>query len=134
MQFDTASQNDFFTGKCNMGTFGYTAVVTMSYDLDTTHDNNINTEVKDLLTNYGWHFDCPETTIKENGVDRVERNTDLPSTTAWKVDTTPEEAIADFKTALTVYNTNHIGDVPAKMARGHAFAITNNRYDCIWVK
>lgn len=117
-----------------MGTFGCVVVVTLSYDLDTTHDNNINTEVKNLLTNYGWHFDCPETTIIENEATRVEHNTDLPSTTAWKVDTTPEEAIADFKTALTVYNTNHIGDVPAKMARGHAFAITNNRYDCIWVK
>lgn len=117
-----------------MGTLGYTAVVTMSYDLDTTHDNNINTEVKDLLTNYGWHFDCPETTIIENGVTRVERNIDLPSTTAWKVNTTPEDAIVDFRTALTAYNTNHIGDVPEKMARGHAFAITGNHYDCIWIK
>ena len=116
-----------------MGTFGYTAVVTMSYDLDTTHDNYINTEVKDLLTNYGWHFDCPETTL-ENGVTRVVRNIDLPSTTAWKVDITPEEAIADFRKALTAYNTKHISDVPAKIARGHAFAITNNHYDCIWVK
>lgn len=117
-----------------MGTLGYTAVVTMSYDLDTTHDNNINTEVKDLLTNYGWHFDCPETTIIKNGVTRVELNIDLPSTTAWKVNTTPEDAIVDFRTALTAYNTNHIGDVPAKMARGHALAITNNHYDCIWIK
>lgn len=117
-----------------MGTFEYTVVVTMSYDLDTTHDNNINAEVKGLLINYGWHFDCPETSIIENGVNRIERNIDLPSTIAWKVDITPEEAIADFQTALAAYNTNHIIDVPAKMARGHAFAITNNHYDCIWVK
>lgn len=117
-----------------MGTFEYTTVVIMSYDLDTTCDNNINTEVKNLLINYGWHFDCPVTAVKENGVWRDERNDELPSTTAWKVDTTPEDAVADFRRALVAYDTNHANDEPAKKGRGHAFAITNNRYDCIWIK
>ena len=117
-----------------MGTFGCTVVVTMSYDLDTTYDNTINTEIKALLTNNGWHFDCPETTIIENGVSRDGSSIDLPSTTAWKVDTTVENAITDFRRALIAYDTKHINDVPAKKARGHAFAITNNHYDCIWIK
>lgn len=117
-----------------MRTLRDTVVVTMSYDLDTTFDNNINSEIKALLISYGWHFDCPETTIIENGDQRTERDIDLPNTTAWKVDTTPENAIVDFKKALVAYDTNHISDKPARKARGHAFAITNNHYDCVWVK
>lgn len=117
-----------------MGTFEYAAVVTMSYDLDTTCDNNINTEIKTLLVNYGWHFECPETTVIEFETERNECNDELPNTTAWKVDTTPEDAVVDFRRALVAYDTNHSNDVPAKKARGHAFAISNNHYDCIWIR
>lgn len=117
-----------------MGTFEYAVVVTMSYDLDTTNDTNINAEVKTLLMNYGWHFCCPETTIIENETKVIEGNIDLPSTTAWKFGITPERAIVEFQMALTAYDTKHISDIPAKKARGHAFAITNNNYDSIWIR
>ena len=117
-----------------MSNLNYTTIVTMSYDLDTTHDTNINSEIKSYLQNYGWHFDCPETTVIQGGVERTERNDELPSTTAWKVDCTPEQAMIDFRKALTAYDTAHIVDNPPKKGRGHAFAILNNHYDCIWIK
>lgn len=84
--------------------------VVLAYDMDTTHNANINTEIKDILTSalFGW----------EDAVDACQPIVDycnqnairLPSTTLIKRNTTLDEAEQSFRNAMTVCNTKHAGD------------------------
>lgn len=107
-------------------------VTTMSYDLDTTKDNNINQEIKDYLIDKGWNYLVPEQqVVSYTGNPIVEKNVDMPNTTAWKEGVNPSEAINEFCTAIEAYNINHTCDKPAKFGRGKAFAVCDNEYESL---
>lgn len=115
---------------------GIVSTTTMAYDMVTEHDNNISTEIKSILMgNLGWHENIPQITIKQTGMrDTIEYGVDMPASTLWKVNISPAEAIQDFLTACTAYNTNHATDNPPKIARGKAFAIKDTLYDAVEIR
>lgn len=108
-------------------------VTTMTYDLETLDDSNINQEVKDILAKNGWSFTISERTkIKYCFGCKLEKNVNTPNTTAWKEDISPSEACKEFWGAIQKYNTSHSQDIPVKRyGRGYAFAVRDNEYDAI---
>jgi len=116
---------------------GATVVTTMAYDMETADDNNISTEIKDyLMNNLGWRNNIPEATLIRKGYkDSITYQEDMPASTLWKVQISPDEAINDFKLACEAYNVNHANDKPSlKIARGKAFAISNSQYDAVVIQ
>lgn len=110
-------------------------VTTMSYDLDTTKDNNINQEIKDYLIDKGWNYFVPEQqVVRYVGKSTVEKNAEMPNTTAWKAGLSPLEAINEFSAAIQAYNINHSLDKPAKFGRGDAFAVCDNEYESLRIE
>lgn len=104
-------------------------VTVMSYDMDTRDDDNVNTEIKDILkNNYEWHDNVPEQIVYENRAERIVRNTTMTETTLWK-QTTPAGAKNDFKDSIIAYNSRHLGDRPARNAHGKMVAFCNNEYE-----
>ena len=110
-------------------------VTTMSYDLETKDDSNINQEIKDYLIEHDWSFSIPQMrVIKYNCRERKDESVETPRTTAWKANINPTQACDEFHAALEAYNCNHMGDEPAKFARGSAFATRDNEYDAIRIE
>lgn len=107
-------------------------VTTLSYDLDTDSGSNINQEIKEYLMGMEWRFVIPEIRAKDimRGCQQ-KNNVDTPATTAWKEGVSPEDACADFCTALNKYDSKHSGDDPKKFARGKAFAVRDNEYEAV---
>ena len=107
-------------------------VTTMTYDLETRNDNNINQEVKVLLGAKGWNFTIPERRqIKYYGNNVTQKDVEAPDTTAWKENISPSEACNEFKDAIQIYNNNHNLDTPMRFGKGNAFAVRDNEYDAI---
>lgn len=110
-------------------------VTTLSYDLETNDDSNMNQEIKDYLIEHDWNFSVPQMlVIKYTCGERTDKNIETPKTTAWKANINPTQACNEFHAALDAYNSNHMGDKPAKFARGKAFATCDNVYDAIMVE
>lgn len=115
---------------------GVTVVTTMAYDMVTEHDNNVSTEIKNvLISTFGWRDNIPGITIRKLGVrDTIDYASDMPASTLWKLNVEPEDAIQEFVNSCKIYNTNHATDNPPKIARGKAFAICNVQYDAIEIR
>lgn len=110
-------------------------VTTMSYDLETKDDSNINQEIKGYLNEKGWHFTVPKQKVVScSKKERIVKDADTPFTTTWKEAITPDEAIKEFCIAIEAYNTKHVNDKPAKFGRGNVFAICNNEYDSMKIE
>lgn len=111
-------------------------VTTMTYDVVTKDDTNINHEIKDYLAERGWAFTIPEQTVKSynRSTERTEKDAPTPNTTAWKAKITPDEACGEFYQAIVAYNTNHSIDNPIKIARGNAFAVRDNEYKALKIE
>ncbi len=104
-------------------------VVTMAYDLDTSNAPSINEEIKALLIERGWNFKMPEQKVSQIGFQvRIEREVDMPATTAWKGGITTSTAINDYVAACDAYNNKHAEDCPMHVAHGSVFVICNNKY------
>ena len=106
-------------------------VTTMTYDLDTRNDNNINQEVKVLLAAKGWNFVIPERTKRNGKFTTTEENANTPATTAWKENVSPSEACKEFVGTITEYDKRHEHDIPRHRGKGNAFAVRDNEYDAI---
>ena len=125
------SFNDYSNGK----KLADSSVTTLSYDIEYDEENSIYQEVKDYLTDRGWHFQIPEVrVVPKVGKERIVLKVDTPNTTAWKAGVTPRQACEEFRMALVAYDTNHAVDTPKRFARGIAFAIRDNEYDAVKVE
>ena len=110
-------------------------VTTLSYDLETKDDSNINQEIKDYLIGHGWNFSIPQMrVIKYNNGERTEKCVETPMTTAWKASIPPANACEEFRMAIESYNAKHVHDRPARLARGSAFATRDNEYDAVRIE
>ena len=111
-------------------------VTTMTYDMVTKDDTNINQEIKDYLIDCGWKFIIPEQIVKSynKSTERIEKDAPSPNTTAWKEKITPEDACMEFYQAIVASNTNHSLDDPMKLARGNAFAVRDNEYKALKIE
>ena len=129
------SLKDYIMGNEKKKHLAERKVTTISYDLDTTKDNNINQEIKDYLIAKGWNYIVPEQqVVRYVGKTTVEKNVDTPNTTAWKADMNPIDAINEFSAAIEAYNGNHMFDKPAKFGRGKAFAVCDNEYESLRIE
>lgn len=112
-----------------------THITTMSYDLETTDDNNINQEIKDFLIAKGWNFSIPESMVDSYlKTSLIEKYVDTPMTTAWKSDIIPEDACGKFVEVIMAYNANHTVDKKSKFGRGSAFAVCDNLYKAVRIE
>ena len=111
-------------------------VTTMTYDMVTKEDTNINQEIKGYLADLGWVFTIPEQIVESynKSTERIEVEAPTPNTTAWKAKITPEEACKEFYQAIVAYNTNHSIDDPMKFARGNAFAVRDKEYKALRIE
>ena len=99
------SLKDYIMGNEKKKHLAERKVTTISYDLDTTKDNNINQEIKDYLIAKGWNYIVPEQqVVRYVGKTTVEKNVDTPNTTAWKADMNPIDAINEFSAAILAFN------------------------------
>ena len=85
--------------------------VVLAYDLDTSTDANINTEIKAFLQERRW------------------QNTDLPETTLMKANSTINDAKLEFYAALADYDERHTKqegrEIMAHYTRAAIFAVDN---------
>lgn len=85
--------------------------IVLAYDLDTSRDANINTEIKTFLHNIGWE------------------DTYLPETTLMKANSTIYDAKLEFYGALADYDKRHTEregrEIMAHYTRAIIFAVDN---------
>ena len=106
---------------------GSEIVTILSYDMDTNDDSNINASIKDLLKRNGWQDEI-EGILRQFGANDRIMNLSLPSTTLWKANCEPKDAIVDFEGALIAYDTNNENK---KIAYGKAVAFNGNEYAAV---
>lgn len=105
-----------------------TAVLT--YDLDTRNDANINNEIKTYMIET-WHWQ--DTVIEEYPIaNTFYEGGILPETVLVKQNISKEEAIHEFRWALSRYDTQHQFDEPKRFANfTRAIVFMANDYEII---
>ena len=91
-------------------------MVVLTYDLDTSWDANINTEIKEYLEDLGWN----DAVLDDYPAIRnrfVVEESPLPSTTLVKQGIDLDEAKTDFIKVKMRYNMHHATDSTLKIAQ-----------------
>ncbi len=88
--------------------------IVLAYDLDTSHDSNINAEIKGYLKEKGWQDVTIDDTHPNVTGYYTKYNRQLPETTLINYNSTIEQAEVDFNGALMSYNNNHLDNQPLK--------------------
>lgn len=111
-------------------------VTTMTYDVVTKDDTNINHEIKDYLAERGWAFTIPEQTVKSynRSTERTEKDAPHQTQRLGKQRLHPMRHVGNFYQAIVAYNTNHSIDNPIKIPRGNAFAVRDNEYKALKIE
>lgn len=97
-------------------------MVVLTYDLDTSWDANVNTEIKEYLKDLDWN----DAVLDDYPAIRnrfEEEKSPLPSTTLVKQGIDLDEAKTDFISAKVRYNVTHATDYPTPKTAQHTRAI-----------
>lgn len=111
---------------------GDVTVTVISYDLNTAHDPNINAEFKDWLIDNGWKKDIPEVKIRRFSIQDTCEARELPETTLWKKNITPDDAVLEFERCAMAYKSKHVSD--SLIAYGKVVAFCVNTYAALSIE
>lgn len=81
------------------------AVTIMAYDLTGNNSPQVNNDIKVRLIEEGWHEQIPLLLCRKfNASDRDVSDEAMPSTTLWKENIPPVDAVEEFDHILYTYN------------------------------
>ena len=104
-------------------------VTVLTFDFNESEDTKIYEAVRILLRGKGWYNSFKEIPYKEYGCRLIQRgHFNMPTTTFFSVEATPEEAISQFEEALNTFAYQEgIEDITCYTG-ARAIAFCNNEY------